>query len=93
MHRLVTVLVVACGTVLLGQSPTTPVPGAVSGVVVDAICATIVGLPSGTYRLAAVDDVREHELKTSSWLESIHDAGVRITIAAGQETRQDVRVR
>jgi hypothetical protein len=54
---------------------------------------TIVGLPPGAYRLAAVDDVLEEELKTSSWLESIHDAAVRITMTAGQETRQDLRVR
>ncbi|GMV23603.1 MAG: hypothetical protein AMXMBFR57_35520 [Acidimicrobiia bacterium] len=52
MHRLVAVLVVACGTVLFGQSPATPVPGAVSGVVVDA--ATGAPLPDAYVQLQAL---------------------------------------
>ena len=54
---------------------------------------TIVGLPPGTYRLAAVDDMDDNDRTDREFLDSIYEAAVRITIVAGQETRQDLRIR
>lgn len=50
-------------------------------------------LPAGAYRLAALIDVEAYELKDRAFLESIYDASISCTLAAGQATRQDVRIR
>jgi hypothetical protein len=49
-------------------------------------------LPAGTYRLAALIDVDEHEPRQRAFLESIYDASIEISLTAGRTTRQEIRV-
>ncbi len=49
-------------------------------------------LPAGTYRLAVLTDVEDHESRQQSFLESIYDASIPISLTAGQTTRQELRV-
>lgn len=50
-------------------------------------------LPAGAYRIAAVTDVEGDEWRTTAFLESIYDASIAVTVAEGQTTRQDIRIR
>lgn len=50
-------------------------------------------LPPGSYRVAALTDVEEDEPKRADFLESIYEAAITVTIAAGTGTRQDIRIR
>lgn len=54
---------------------------------------TFVGLPPGTYRLAAVTDLDDDDQTRPAFLESLLESALRVTITAGAETRQDIRVR
>ncbi len=49
-------------------------------------------LPAGTYRLAVLTDVEDHESRQQAFLESIYDASIPISLTAGQTTRQELRV-
>jgi len=49
-------------------------------------------LPAGTYRLSVVTDVEDHEPRQRAFLESIYDASIEISLAAGRTTRQEMRV-
>jgi len=51
------------------------------------------GLPPGAYRIAALTDVEEGEWRTTAFLESVFDASIAVTLADGQKTRQDIRIR
>jgi hypothetical protein len=50
-------------------------------------------LPAGAYRLVALIDVDEDEPRRRDFLESIYDAGVRVTVEAGQRTMQELRIK
>lgn len=50
-------------------------------------------LPPGAYRLAALTDVEPEEHKRAEFLESIYDAAISVTVAAGTVTKQDVRIK
>jgi hypothetical protein len=50
-------------------------------------------LPVGDYRIAALTDVEDDELKSTTFLASLVDASIPVTIASGQVTRQDIRIR
>ena len=50
------------------------------------------GLPGGVYRLAALVDVDERELKQPEFLESIYQASIEVELRAGRQTRQDIRI-
>jgi hypothetical protein len=50
-------------------------------------------LPPGTYRIAALVDVEDNEATERAFLESIFDAAVRVDLAAGRATRQDLAIR
>jgi hypothetical protein len=50
-------------------------------------------LPPGTYRLAALTDVEDDEHRRAEFLESIYEAAISVTVAAGTVTKQDVRIR
>ena len=47
----------------------------------------------GAYRIAALTDVEENEWRTAAFLESVFDASIAVTLADGQTTRQDIRIR
>jgi hypothetical protein len=51
------------------------------------------GLLAGVYQLVALTDVEDDDLKRREFLESIYDAGVRVTVEAGKRTVQDLRIR
>ena len=51
------------------------------------------GLPPGAYRIAALTDVEENEWRTAAFLDSVLDASIAVTVADGQITRQDIRIR
>ncbi|OYV99559.1 MAG: hypothetical protein B7X11_05310, partial [Acidobacteria bacterium 37-65-4] len=50
-------------------------------------------LPPGEYRIAALTDVEPDEWRKASFLESLGDASVAITLKEGATTRQDLRIR
>lgn len=50
------------------------------------------GLPPGAYRIAALTDVEEDEPRSAAFLESIYEASIPVTIAPGQQVRQDIRI-
>lgn len=50
-------------------------------------------LPAGAYRIAAVTDVDEEEWRRPSFLESLLDSSLPITVKSGAVTRQDLRIR
>lgn len=50
-------------------------------------------LPAGTYRIAALTDVEDHELNDRTFLESIYEAGIVVRLTEGTTTRQEVRLR
>ncbi len=50
-------------------------------------------LPPGAYRIVALTDVDDTELRKVSFLESIYDLSLPVTVGAGQIARQDVRIR
>lgn len=54
---------------------------------------TFTGLPPGDYRLAAVDDLEVDDHRRPAILETIYDSAIRVTVTAGAETRQDIRIR
>jgi len=47
----------------------------------------------GLYRVAALTDLEEGEWRSAAFLESLFDASIAVTIADGQKTRQDIRIR
>ena len=47
----------------------------------------------GKYRIAALTDVEEAEWRTAAFLESVFEASIVVTLADGQTTRQDIRIR
>jgi hypothetical protein len=49
-------------------------------------------LPAGDYLVAAVTDADPNEWQQASFLEQLAPASVRVTIADGQKTRQDLRI-
>ncbi|HEX5069811.1 MAG TPA: carboxypeptidase-like regulatory domain-containing protein, partial [Vicinamibacterales bacterium] len=49
-------------------------------------------LPAGEYYLAALVDVEATDLQQSAFLESLIGASAKITIAEGQQARQDLRI-
>jgi hypothetical protein len=50
-------------------------------------------LPAGAYRLAALTDVDDDELRRREFLESIYDAGVRVIVETGKRTLQELRIK
>ena len=50
-------------------------------------------VPPGDYALAAVTDLDPLDLLDPAWLEQIVGAGVKVTVAEGARTRQDLRIR
>ena len=50
-------------------------------------------VPPGDYALAAVTDFDPLDLLDTAWLEQIVGAGVKVTVAEGTRTRQDIRIR
>ena len=50
-------------------------------------------VPPGDYALAAVTDLDPLDLLEPEFLEQIVGAGVKVTVAAGERTRQDVRIK
>jgi hypothetical protein len=50
-------------------------------------------LPAGSYILAAVDDLETTDLADASFLEAVAKTGVPVTIADGEKTKQDLRLR
>ena len=50
-------------------------------------------VPPGVYALAAVTDFDPLDLADPAWLEQIVGAGVKVTVAEGARTRQDLRIR
>lgn len=52
----------------------------------------ITGLPPGTYHLAAVTDASPQLLADSTFLEELAANAVTVTLARGQETRQDLKL-
>jgi hypothetical protein len=54
---------------------------------------SLAGLPAGEYHVAALVDVTEADLSDPAFLAGIAPPALRITIAAGEMTVQDLRVR
>jgi hypothetical protein len=52
-----------------------------------------VGLPAGAYRLAALTDVEDNEWRSSTFLESLLEASIAVTINDGAVTKQEIRIR
>jgi hypothetical protein len=50
-------------------------------------------LPGGDYRVAALTDVEDGEWRISSFLESLYDASIAVSVIDGRTTRQDIRIR
>jgi Carboxypeptidase regulatory-like domain len=50
------------------------------------------GLPEGRYSLAAAEDVEDVDLSDPTFLEQLLAASVPLTVAEGQQVRQDLRV-
>jgi hypothetical protein len=50
-------------------------------------------LPAGDYRLAALTDVEDHELKSAAFLASLVDASLALVVRDGETTRQDIKIR
>jgi uncharacterized protein (DUF2141 family) len=50
-------------------------------------------VPPGDYALAAVTDFDPLDLTDPAWLEQIVGAGVKVTVAEGARTRQDIRIK
>jgi hypothetical protein len=50
-------------------------------------------VPPGDYALAAVTDFDPLDLTDPAWLEQIVGAGVKVTVAEGARTRQDLRIK
>jgi uncharacterized protein (DUF2141 family) len=54
---------------------------------------SILGLPAGDYLLAALTDVEPDEWLDPRFLEQVAPAGITVTIAEGQRTAQDIRIK
>ena len=54
---------------------------------------TLAGLPAGEYHVAALVDLIEADLLDAAYLAGIAPAALRLTIAAGEMTVQDLRVK
>lgn len=50
-------------------------------------------VPPGDYALAAVTDFDPLDLDQPAWLEQIARAGVKVTVAEGDRTKQDIRIK
>lgn len=50
-------------------------------------------LPAGEYRLAALTDVADDEVKQRAFLDSLLTASIPVVVTDGQTTRQDIRIR
>ena len=50
-------------------------------------------VPPGDYALAAVTDLDPLDLMDPAWLEQIVGAGVKVTVAEAERTRQDLRIK
>jgi hypothetical protein len=50
-------------------------------------------LPAGEYRVAALTDVEDDEWRKSTFLESLYNVSIAITVTDGKTTRQDIRIR
>jgi hypothetical protein len=53
---------------------------------------TVRGLPAGDYLIAALTDVGEEDLLERSFLETLAGAAVRVSVADGEDKRQDLRI-
>ncbi len=51
------------------------------------------GLPAGTYYLAALTDLSPREQYDTLLLADVAKSAIKITIAAGEQKRQDLRIR
>jgi hypothetical protein len=49
-------------------------------------------LPPGEYHLAALTDLDPDEWQTAAFLDQVVPGAVRVTVAGGQPTRQDLRI-
>jgi len=54
---------------------------------------TVTGLPSGTYRIAAVTDISPEETRDLALLEELAGASLVFTLADGETKVQDIRIR
>ena len=54
---------------------------------------TVRDLPAGEYRIAALTDVDDDELRSSAFLESLLPASITLTVKDGATTRQDLRIK
>ena len=53
---------------------------------------TVTGLPPGEYFLSALVDADPEQLHDASFLEALAAAAVRVTLAAGEKTVQDIKI-
>jgi Carboxypeptidase regulatory-like domain len=54
---------------------------------------TVAGLPSGTYRIAAVTDIGPEETRDLALLEELAGASIVFTLADGETKTQDIRIK
>jgi uncharacterized protein (DUF2141 family) len=50
-------------------------------------------LPAGDYRIAALTDVEDSELRSPAFLASLIDASLAVVVRDGEITRQDIRIK
>jgi hypothetical protein len=53
---------------------------------------SIVGLPEGTYSIAALTDVEPGEWNDPVFLEGLVNSSIKVTLTEGQKTTQDLRL-
>jgi hypothetical protein len=53
---------------------------------------SIMDLPAGDYRLAAVDNTPPEDWQQASFLEQLAAASVKVTIRDGEKTTQDIKI-
>jgi hypothetical protein len=53
---------------------------------------TVSGLPAGEYAIAAAEDVEAADLADPAFLEQLLAAAFKVTLADGEQKRQDLRV-
>ncbi len=54
---------------------------------------SILDLPAGAYRLAAVNDIGDDELTRREFMESMYDTSVRVMVESGKRTVQELRIK
>jgi len=50
-------------------------------------------LPPGAYRIAALIDVEDDEVRRRDFLESIYEAAIKVTVESAKTVRQDIRIK